>query len=274
MLIDLEKKFGEYLHELMHDGSLEEDALEEKAPDLYLKWLDMPADWLSGKSPNGYFEAMDAAALIASLGAYMLADIPVPGALLNCIADKHDDTYSLLLSLMRNYEGEKADAMKAAVVRLIEEMDMPRPFDYYIETVAASTEQSQFSEACVDELKNAGEAFKNSMIAAYEKAQSPYSADCFLDILADMPFDARVFELTLEQFLYSETNKAFYASCLGKLGSEKALPYLEDALKQEGIKYFDYISIKNAMEALGAEVQIDRDFSGDNDYDSLINMGE
>jgi hypothetical protein len=87
-----------------------------------------------------------------------------------------------------------------------------------------------------------------------------------------MPFDERSYELVLEKFLYSETNKAFYASCLGKLGSEKALPYLEEALRYDGIKYFDYVSIKNAVEALGGEVMIDRDFSGDKDYESLIKM--
>ncbi len=274
MLIDFEKKFGEYLHDYMHKSSLSEDELEEKIPDLYLEWQDMPADWLSGQSPNTYFQAMDAAGLIATLGRYMLADISVPGALLNCIADKHEQTYPLLLSLMQNYEGEKCDDIKTAIVRLIEEMDMPRPFAYYIDTISSSAEKNDFCEACVEELKNAGGAYKDSLIAAYENAKSAYSADCFLDILADMPFDERVYEYTLEQFLYSETNKAFYASCLGKLGSDKALPYLEDAIRQDGIKYFDYVSIKNAMEALGEDVEIDRDFSGDKDYDSLIDLEE
>ena len=51
------------------------------------------------------------------------------------------------------------------------------------------------------------------------------------------------------------------------------MPALEEALRQEDIRYFDYISIKNALEELGGEVDLERDFSGDKDYDSLIDMG-
>lgn len=272
MLIDFEPKFGEYLHQYMHSCGLKEDEFEEQVPELYLKWLDAPQEWLSGQSPNAYFEAMDASELVTMLGRYMMSDMTVPGPLLNRIADINEDTYPLLVSLMQNYEGEKSDGICTIIVKLIEEMDMPRPFAYYIDVVAKSTQPSDFSEACVEELKSAGKEYTQNVISAYESAQSIYAADCFLDILADMPFDERSYELALEKFLYSETNKAFYASCLGKLGSDKALPYLEEALRQDGIKYFDYVSIKNAVEELGGEVMIDRDFTEDKDYESLLNL--
>lgn len=272
MLIDFEQKFGEYLHEFMHNSGLSEDEIEEQVPDMYLKWLDMPMEWLSGQSPNAYFETMDAGELVATLGQYMLSDMNAPGPLLNRIADTNEDTYPLLVSLMQNYEGENSDDICTIIVKLIEEMDMPRPFAYYIDVVAKATKPSCFPEACVEELKNAGKEYTRNVISAYETAQSLYAADCLLDILADMPFDERSFELALEKFLYSDINKAFYASCLGKLGSDKALPYLEEAMRQDGIKYFDYVSIKNAVEELGGEVIIDPDFTGDKDYESLKNM--
>ncbi len=272
MLINFEEKFGAYLHEYMHGSGLNEDEVEEQVPQLYLKWLDTPKEWLSGKSPNAYFEAMDAGKLVTVLGQYMLSDITAPGPLLNRIADVNKDTYPLLVSLMQNYEGEKGDEVRTIVVKLIEEMDMPRPYAYYIDVVLKATAPCEFCEVCVEELKNAGAEYTQSVISAYETAQSPYAADCLLDILADMPFDERSYEFAMEKFIYSETNKAFYASCLGKLGSDKALPYLEEALRQDGIKYYDYVSIKNAVEELGGEVMIDRDFSGDKDYESLIDM--
>ncbi len=270
MLIDFEQRFSEYLHQYLHHSGLNEDEIEERAPELYLEWLDSPKEWLSGATPSGFFAAMDSGELVTELGRYMLSDMSIPGPLLNQIADCSNETYPLLVSLMQNYEGDKSDEIRTAVVRLIEEMDMPRPFAYYIEVVSSASGPSDFTEACVEELKNAGADFLDKVIAAYEAAVSVYAADCFLDILADMPLDERAYELTLERFLYSDTNQAFYASCLGKLGCEKALPYLEEALRQDGIKYFDYISIKNAVEALGGEVMIDRDFTGDKDYESLI----
>lgn len=272
MLIDFEQKFGDYLHHYLHSSGMGEEELEDKAPELYLAWLSSPQDWLDGKTPNDYFAEMDAGGLVAALGRYLLSGLSLPGPLLNCIADNSADTYPLLLSLMKNYEGEKSDAIRTMVVKLIEEMDFPRPFDYYIGVVAAATQPGDFAEACVEELKNADGGYTQRIVDAYESSPSRYAADCFLDILSGLPFDERSYEIALERFLYSDANKAFYANCLGKLGSEKALPYLEEALHADGIGYFDYVGIKNAVEALGAEVLIDRDFSGDEDYESLIDL--
>ena len=271
MLIDFEQRFSEYLHQYLHNSGLGEDEIEEKAPELYLEWLSSPKDWLSGLSPSGYFEKMSPSELVTELGRYMLSDMAIPGPLMNSIADSSDETHPLLISLMQNYEGEKGDEIRTTVARLIEEMDMPRPFAYYIDVVSAAAQPSDFSEACVEELKNAGKDYLDKVLCAYETAASSYASDCLLDVLADMPYDERAYELALERFLYGN-NKAYYASCLGKLGCDKALPYLEEALRQDGIRYFDYVSIKNAVEALGGEVMIDRDFTGDKDYESLISM--
>ena len=49
--------------------------------------------------------------------------------------------------------------IKTIVVRLIEEMDMCHPYDYYIDVIAQSNKQSDFTEACADELREAGEAY-------------------------------------------------------------------------------------------------------------------
>jgi hypothetical protein len=272
MLIDFERQFSEYLDQYVHDHHIDEDSMENIVPDLYLDWLDMPQDWLRGASPNSYFASMDAVALIGTLGQYMLSDITLPGPLLNRIADNRGETYPLLVSLLKNYSGENEDKIRTVVVRLIEEMDMDHPYDYYIEVISQSGEQSDFSEACADELRDAGPAYLEPMIRAFEQAQTSYAMDCFLDILTDMPYDERTYGYAMERFLLSDTQKAFYANCLGKLGDPRALPALEEALRQENLKYFDYIAIRNALEELGGEVDIERDFAGDNDYESLIDL--
>lgn len=273
MLIDFEQHFIKYLEMYQHDNHIDEDDMDEVVPELYLSWLDMPQDWLDGVSPNAYFAAMDAVRLISTLGQYMLSDITLPGPLQNCIADKRDETYPLLISLLMNYSGDNEDKIRTVVVRLIEEMDMQHPYDYYIEVISGAAEQSDFLEACADELRGAGSEYLERVIAAFEQAQQPYASDCFLDVLTDMPYDERTYGYAMERFLLSDTHKAFYATCLGKIGNPAALPALEEALRQEDITYFDYVAIRNALEELGGEVDIDRDFSGDDDYDSLIDIG-
>ena len=274
MLIDFEAKFSKYLDDYIAENEINDDMLDEVAPDLYIEWLDAPKEWLEGLSPNTYIRTFGAAELVSMLGEYIFSDVTLPGVLLNRITDSRDETYPFLVALLKNYNGEKSDKIKKVVVRLIEEMDMTHPNTLYIEAIAASDEKNDYAEACAEELKNAGEALREDVIAAYEVAKSAYAADCFLDILVDMPYDERVYVFALEKFLYSDTQRAFYASCLGKIGNDSALPYLDDTLKSDDVTYYEYVSIKNALEELGGEIDIERDFSGDKDYESLKNLGE
>lgn len=272
MLIDFKEKFSEYLTEYIKQNEIDEEDIDDFAEDLYFDWMEAPKDWLGGKTPDNYFDGLDSAQLIETLGKYIFSEMSIPGPLLNSIEEKDKETYPYLVSLMKNYEGDKNDKLKSVIVQLIEEMDMSHPYDYYIEAIAGSTEMNDFPESCVQALKETGETYKEKIISAYEKAGNDYSSDCFLDILSDLPYDERTYNFVLEKFLYSDTKKAFYASCLGKLGNDKALPYLEEALKDEGIVYYEYVAIKNAFEELGGEIAIERDFSGDSDYESLKNL--
>ena len=273
-MIDFEAKFGAYLHDYKKEKALSDEALDEVAPELYLEWLKLEKSWLSGKSPVDHFKAFDAPALIEQLGGYIVSDVTLPGVLLNEIADRKEQTFPFLLTLLKNYDGDKSDIVKQAIIRLIEEMDMAHPYEYYIEVIADADEQNDFVEACAQELKNSGEDYIEQMIVEFERAKNPYVSDCFLDVLCDISYDERVSQIALEKFLYSDSNKAFYASCLGKLGNANAVSYLEEALRNEDTVYYDYMAIKNALEELGGEVTIDRDFSGDSDYESLKKLEE
>jgi len=273
-MIDFEAKFGAYLHDYKKEKAMSDEALDEVAPELYLEWLESKMSWLDNKSPVDHFKAFDAPALIEQLGGYIISDITLPGVLLNEIADTKEQTYPFLLTLLKTYGGDKSDIVKQTFIRLIEEMDMAHPYEYYIEVIANADEKSDFVEACAQELKNSGEDYVEQMIVEFEQAKNTYVSDCFLDILCDISFDENVYQIALEKFLYSDSNNSFYASCLGKLGNANAISYLEEALRNEDTGYYDYMAIKNALEELGGEVTIDRDFSGDSDYESLKKLEE
>ena len=79
MLIDFEEKLREFLTEYKHENDIEDEELEEMAPELYLDWIDSPKEWLSGLSPKNYFKDYDAAALVQTLGEYIFSDTALPG---------------------------------------------------------------------------------------------------------------------------------------------------------------------------------------------------
>lgn len=270
-MIDFEAKFAAFLHSYKKKMAPTDEEFDEVAPELYLKWLDSKKSWLDGKSPVEHFKAFDAPKLIELLGAYIISEVSLPGVLLNEIADTKEQTYPYLITLLKNYDDIKSTEVKKTIIRLTEEMDMAHPYDYYIDVIAAADEKDDLVETCVKELKNSGEDYIEKMIQQYEQAMNSYVSDCFLDVLCDVSFDGRVYQFALEKFLYSETNKAFYASCLGKLGNADAISHLEEALRDEDTVYYDYMAVKNALEELGGEVEIERDFSGDNDYETLKN---
>lgn len=273
-MIDFEGKFAAYLHEYAKKKELNDEKLDQEVPELYLEWLDTPKKWLKGKTPVEHFKSYEASELIEQLGGYIMSGVTLPGPLLNQIADTKQETYPYLINLLKNYEGEKACRIKHTIVRLIEEMDLAHPYEYYIEVISTADDQDDFVENVAEELKNCGDRLVDELITAYEKAKNDYVSDCLLDILCDVSFNERVYQFALEKFLYSDRNRAFYASCLGKLSNQKAMPYLEDSLKEDDLGYYDYIAIKNAIEELGGEVTIDRDFTGDRDYECLKHLEE
>ena len=105
----------------------------------------------------------------------------------------------------------------------------------------------------------------------YEGA-SDDAQETLLDVLCNFPGNEKTYELVMERFQREKEHIAFFASLLGKLGDERAIPALTRAMQENGINYLDYIELRNAIEALGGDAPAERDFSGDPYYESLSRM--
>ena len=66
--------------------------------------------------------------------------------------------------------------------------------------------------------------------------------------------------------------RALWASCLNKLGDERAIGPLMEMLGLFDLKYLDYIELRDAVEALGGDAGEDRSFYGDPDFEALRNL--
>ena len=67
-------------------------------------------------------------------------------------------------------------------------------------------------------------------------------------------------------------NRALIASYLGKLGDARAIEELMPLLELQELNYLDYLEIRDAIEELGGEVKTEREFAGDEYYESMKNM--
>jgi len=71
----------------------------------------------------------------------------------------------------------------------------------------------------------------------------------------------------LKELFLSKSNYQLYANYLGQYGDERAIDILLEAAKT--CDYISFLEIRNAVEQLGGEFDIERDFSQDKDFKKL-----
>ena len=94
-LIDFDDKFTQVLNDWVEKNQTKfanADEMEAAMPDVYLRFLNTPADGLGGKAPsNAFDDVSDAGELVALMKRYIEEEIPVPDPLLDRIAEIADD---------------------------------------------------------------------------------------------------------------------------------------------------------------------------------------
>ena len=82
--IDFDSHFNKYVQRWMTENRSKYknvDEMEAQMPDVYLKWINLPAEWLDGQTPALYFEQYaDAAMLCKWMLKYIRSSIALPAA--------------------------------------------------------------------------------------------------------------------------------------------------------------------------------------------------
>lgn len=271
--IDFDEKFGQYAEGWIAANRSKYknmDLLEEQIPEVYLRWLNMPADWLDGKTPGEWFNQFDdAAELVELMRAYQKAKINLPDPLMERVTDLGEEAVGPLMQLVREYDKDRGLAI--AALNLLIELGSSAPMEMCIDIIAKADGQNELTDVASELLGGLGEEVIEPVISRMESV-SRTAEDCFLDVLCNFPGDERIYTYTVNAFNRRYDRRALYASYLGKLGDARAIEILLKAMDMSDISYLDYIEIVNAIEALGGEVSADREFNGDPYYESLKKM--
>ena len=246
------------------------DRMEEKMPEVYLQWLNHPADWLDGVSPGVYFTQFDdALMLIEWMCTYFECKVPVPDQLLERITALGLSAEEGLFALLS--ENDAPIDARLTAITLLSEMESTLPMALYVEWIANRMAEDDRAEMAAEALTAMGRAVVQPVLVAVQNA-SIAGKETFLDVLCNFPGDDAIYQLAVSMFQTDQEKKAQYASLLGKLGDERAIPILADALNEQALSYLDYIELRNALEAVGGEAPIERAFDGDPYYESLRGM--
>lgn len=274
-IIDFDKQFQRYMRTWLRqhkDEFKHAEEVEARVPDLYQAWLDRPADWLEGETPNRYFYRYEEpGVLLGALLRYLAVGVGVPDPLLDRLAAFGEALQPHLLHILRGEVRlpEQLDREEAYMnlLGLLQEVG-GAPVEDYLRWIS---EGGAVAEAAGEALKNMGPNVVEPTLLALEEA-APEVQDCLLDVLANFPGDKRVYRSLVQRFQGTIEQKALFASYLGKYGDPEALDVLEEGLAREDMTYLDYLEIRNAIEELGGHVSADRDFSGDEFYESLKHL--
>ena len=263
-LLDFDAHFNDALSAWMEQNAKRfkrPEDMEDAAPDVYLQWLETPADWLEGAAPGTYFERYrDADELVKLLVEYVSQEVPVPDPLLDRISDLGSE--EPVLQLLRDQTAPCEARMHA--VELLRQLDSTAPMVDYIRWQVERGEDEELLDNALDSLRGMGDAVRRPAEMAFRAADEA-GKEALLDVLSDFPCSDEVLQFAIKQFKEHADKRALYAGYLGKLGDDRALEPLLDAAEDKDISYIDFIEVRNAIERLGGEAPV-RDFTGDPTY--------
>jgi len=118
-----------------------------------------------------------------------------------------------------------------------------------------------------------GKNAESALLQAMETASGD-AFGAYLDVLLDCSGDPRLYDWAVYGLRNRPEQREVYASFLLRLGDERAIGPLSQLLNSQDLGYLQYMEICNAIESLGGEVSVQREFSGDADYEQLRQLPE
>ncbi len=272
--INFDARFERFVSEWMQQNAAAYknnlDRMEAKMPEVYLQWLNKPADWLDGRTPGDYFtQYSDAAQLVSWMLEYFSGKVPVPDQLLERLTALGHAAEEALLPLLEN--ADIPEEARLTAITLLSEMESRAPLARYIAWITAAAARDERAEMAAEALSAMDASVVSAVLDAVSRA-TEHGREIFLDVLCNFPGDPRIYDLAISLFRARPERRALFASLLAKLGDDRAIPALAHALEDSTLPYLDYIELRNALEALGAEVPEDRAFDGDPAWESLRRM--
>lgn len=272
-LYDFDGAFQKHLTKWMTESAgkfRNMDEMEAAAPDEYLRWINEPAEFLDGEKPGLFFAKFDDPEMLVDwMAQYEKKKGGAPDLLMERISDLGTSAIPQLVKLANDTDA--CVSARVAAINLLKEIDDPSPAKDLLAIILHRRENDELADTCAEFLVDRGSAVIGDMIDAYPKANR-YAKDTLLDILCNFPGDERIYTFAIEAFEREPDRRAMNASYLEKLGDPRAVEKLTEAAKLADINYLDFLEIKNAIEALGGEIDIRREFAGDPYYESLRHM--
>jgi len=276
-MVDYEKEFQKYINVWMKKEGISPNmyqVVDDHLDVIYEEWLHTPCEAFGGKMPHHFFDEIDTAeSCFKLINKYIVSDLSVPGPLLSRMVALKDEGYPLARQAIIDADVEQSVKLVTLSVELISEMDKKHPLDIYLDKIKQSAYTNDAIEAMVNVLKLNAAQMKDQLIVAYIETPHEFAKDTMLDILSELMFDEDAYKYILENFIFETSKCGMYAHMLSKVGIANCVDAMQLKLADPDLNYLNFCRVKEALEELGGETSIERDFTGDPDYEYMQTLG-
>ncbi len=264
-IIDVDKLFDKYIEGYVYGniGKVKPEEIENKIPELYVKFGDEKLKELDGKTPNTYYKDYSGKELLECLKEHLKKDVPVSDFLCEALTENPDNENALCDSLNE----DNSEEFILYVMNMLGDMGSKKAAKRYLEFIVWDFGEG-VRELATELLSTFAENVKEDVLAQYKDVDGEKKG-CLTEILSNCKSDERVFDILVEEFSNHQENIPLYAGYLAKYGDERALPFLTAAIEKEKLSYADFEELRFAIEALGGTYDKERDFSNEKTFKKI-----
>ena len=242
--------FKKYLAENL--GKMSEEEIENQIPELYAEFGKTPNEKLGGKSPEEYFKAFGDDGLIAALKESVKNGNDVSDFLCDEI-ESRDGINDKLCDLIATTSD---DELATYCVNMLG-ADVPKEYlERFLDIIADEGAGESLTESLTELLRDNGDKVKEKLISVYSDNKNSPRKGNFVEIMSRTSPDDRIFGILCDELKNDEKNLSLNAAYVARYGDDRALPILEELIKKDGITYYDFKELKNAIEELGGECNV------------------
>lgn len=259
--IDFDGEYARFAAGKMREmGPVKDEEMENVLNETMRQWLETPAEWLDGRTPDQYFAEKTPEELVEQLTDYTQASMNMPEPLYGRIAE----TPACAPALKAAAVGANA-AGRATALRLLCDMNAPGLTEVCIDAISG---RDDAAEIAVDFLKKGNYATAQAVLKRYDEFPEE-DRMALMDVLCSYPGAPGVAERLTERLYNDPEHRGYYAMQAEKLGDEALIEPLLRLSQLSDLGYYDYKEIVNSIEALGGDPGPERQFYGDPDYEAL-----
>ena len=253
MKIDFEQLYRAFIQpRLAQAQGLKDEEIEALSDQWYEEFNHTPNAQLGGLTPCEYYTQYDGPTLLELAWDYWEEGEELPGQLARALAQQDQDTAQAMFRLL-----ERAlPSVRGEMLELLCQMQYPPLLEAGFTKILEQTVEDEEKQLWVEAVQQFGARAAEKALALMNTKVDEETEQILADILCQWPLEGAFERLAALFCQANPEHKAFYASCLGKLGDERAVELLTKQLKDPKLDYYTYCAIRDAAEELGAWVRI------------------